>query len=178
MLYSNVGTIEPWVKEPRRQLFQHNLMVIGTGKIGSRVAQLMKPFIKVTTFDILNNKSYELKELMQVADCVSIHIPKSRKNVSYISEEKLSWMKNGSVIINTSRGEIVDEDALYKEIQSNRLSSAFDVYWQEPYDGKLKEFHPKSFYMTPHIASTCREFLSGCRSDIDQMIADITNKSL
>ena len=47
MLYSNVGTLDPWVKEPRRQMSQQNLLVIGTGKIGSRVTQLMKPFMEV-----------------------------------------------------------------------------------------------------------------------------------
>ena len=115
---------------------------------------------------------------MQAADCVSIHIPKSPENISFIDKEKLSWMKDGSVLINTARGEIVDEDALFREVESNRLSAAFDVYWQEPYRGKLQGFHPESFYMTPHIASTCHEFLSGCKSDLDQLIADLTRKIL
>ena len=103
---------------------------------------------------------------------------KSSENISFINEEKLSWMKNGSVLINTARGEIVDEDALFQEVASNRLSAAFDVFWQETYEGKLIGFHPESFYMTPHIASTCNEFLSGCKSDLDQLIADLTSKSL
>ena len=177
MLYSNVGTLDPWVKEPRRQLSQQNLLVIGVGKIGIRVVQLMEPLLQVTTFDIMQNEISELKPMIQQADCVTIHIPKSDENISFIDAEKLSWMKNNSVLINTARGAIVDEEALYNEIKSGRLRAAFDVYWQEPYRGKLKEFYPDRFYMTPHVASTCSSFLKGCRAGLDQLIDIIKENS-
>ena len=176
MLYDGLGTLDPWVKEPRHQLSQKELLVIGTGKIGGRVVKLMKPFITVTTFDILQNKVSELKKLIQQADCVSIHVPKNEKTISFIDKEKLSWMKNGAILVNTARGAIVDEDALYAELQIGRLKAAFDVYWQEPYKGKLKEFYPDSFYMTPHIASTCKEFIKGCRIDLIQFIDYLNSK--
>lgn len=173
MLYSNVGTIDPWLKEPRRQLSRQNLLVIGKGKIGSRIVKLMSPLLQVTTFDIMQNKLSELKSMIQQADCITIHVPKSDENISFIDKEKLSWMKNNSVLINTARGAIVDEDALYDEIKTGRLRAAFDVYWQEPYIGKLKEFFPDRFYMTPHVASTSSSFLEGCRDDLDRLIYDI-----
>ena len=179
MLYSNVGTLDPWVKEPRQQLSKKMLLVVGIGSIGSRVAQLMKPFIRVTTFDILQNNASELKPMIQQADCVTIHIPKNDGNISFIDKEKLSWMKNGATLVNTARGAIVDEGALYREIQSDRLKAAFDVYWQEPYTGKLKEFYPDRFYLTPHVASTCSGFLKGCRDGLDELIKFIEkNKKL
>jgi phosphoglycerate dehydrogenase-like enzyme len=177
MLYDNVGTLDPWVKEPRHQLSQKNLLVIGTGKIGSRIVQLMKPFMRVATFDILQNKVSELKPLIQNADCITIHIPKNDENLSFMDKEKLSWMKSGAVLINTARGAIVNEDAIYAEFKINRLRAAFDVYWQEPYTGKLKEFYPERFFMTPHVASTCKEFLIGCRKNLDQLISDIKSFS-
>ena len=177
MLYSNVGTLDPWVKEPRRQLSQQNLLVIGTGNIGFRVVQLMEPLLQVTTFDIMQNEISELKPMIQQADCVTIHIPKSDENISFIDAEKLSWMKNNSVLVNTARGAIVDEEALYDEIKSGRLRAAFDVHWQEPYRGKLKEFYPDRFYMTPHVASTCSSFLKGCRDGLDQLIDIIKENS-
>ena len=170
MLYKNIGTISPWIKEPRRQLSQKTLLVIGVGKIGSQVAQLMEQFLNVKTFDIMQNEISELKPMIQYADCVTIHFPKSDKNISFIDAEKLSWMKKNSVLINTARGAIVDEDALYDEIKSGRLHAAFDVYWKEPYKGKLMEFHPNRFYMTPHVASTSSSFLEGCREGLDQLI--------
>jgi len=173
MLYSSLGTLDPWVKELRSQLSNKKLLVIGVGNIGSQVAQLMKSFMEVTTFDILQNEVSELKLIIQQADCVTIHIPKSNNNLSFIDTEKLSWMKSGAVLINTARGAIVDEDALYTELQNGRIRAAFDVYWQEPYMGRLKEFYPDRFFMTPHIASTCIEFLEGCRKDLDQLIYEL-----
>ena len=173
MLYADAGTLEPWRKKPRLQFSGKTLLVIGTGKIGSRVSALMKNFMKVKTFDILENEPSELKTFITEADCVSVHIPKSDENISFINGEKLSWIKNGSVLINTARGAIVDEDALYEELTEKRIKAAFDVYWQEPYKGKLKEFHPGRFYMTPHVASTCVDFLIGCRNSIDELISEI-----
>ena len=174
MLYGNLGTLDPWVRVPRHQLSKNTLLVIGTGRIGGLVVKLMKPFIHIITFDILRNKISELKPFMQMADCVSIHIPKSDDNLSFINKNKLSWMKSGSVLINTARGAIVDENALYDEIKSGRIRAAFDVYWQEPYAGKLKEFYPEGFFMTPHVASTCSEFLQGCKKDLDQLIRELS----
>tara|TARA_Y100000590_G_scaffold470574_1_gene666489 strand:+ start:5133 stop:5942 length:810 start_codon:yes stop_codon:yes gene_type:complete len=173
MLYKNVGTIKPWFKEPRQKLSQKILLVIGAGNIGNRVSHQMKNFMKVKTFDIINNKDYELKSLINQADCISIHIPKIDKNISFIDKEKLSWMKNGAILINTARGPIVDEDALYEELKKSRLFSAFDVYWEEPYVGKLKQFYPDRFFMTPHVASTCAEYLQGCRNDLDTLIFEL-----
>ena len=82
-------------------------------------------------------------------------------------------IQNNSVLINTARGGIVDEKALYNELKSKRLKAAFDVYWNEPYNGILKEFYPEQFFMTPHVASTCKEFLLGCRYSLNRLITDI-----
>lgn len=174
MLYENLGMLNPWIKVPRLQLSKKTLLIVGAGRIGNRVVQLMKPFLQVTTFDILKNEASELKLLFKQADCVSIHIPKSDENISFIDNEKLSWMKSGAVLINTARGPIVDEDALYAELKNDRLKAAFDVYWQEPYHGKLKEFYPERFFMTPHVASTCVGFLEGCRKELNNLVNELS----
>lgn len=176
MLYNNVGSIDPWVKVPRHQLSKKNLLIIGTGKIGCRVANLMEPFIKVCTYDILQNETSELKSMIQRSDCITLHIPKSNDNISFFDREKLSWMKNKSTLINAARGAIVDEDALFAELQNGRIKAAFDVYWHEPYNGKLKKFYPDPFFMTPHIASTCKGFVEGCRKNLDDLIIDLQNR--
>ena len=173
MLYSEIGTLDPWWKGIRVQLNDKVLLVIGMGNIGGRVAKKMKGFLKVDTFDVLQNTTAELKALIELADCITLHIPKNEENNNFIDGEKLSWMKDGSVLINTARGAAVNEDALFKEIESFRLFAAFDVYWQEPYQGKLKKYHPDHFYMTPHVASTCHGFLEGCRKDLDILIEDL-----
>jgi phosphoglycerate dehydrogenase-like enzyme len=175
MLYGYVGTIEPWYKYNRSELSRKTLLVIGTGNIGRRVAKNMQPFIYVMTFDILENDISELPSLISQADCITIHIPKTDENEAFMDKNKLITMKNGAVLVNTARGSIVDEDALYSEISSGRLRAAFDVFWQEPYNGKLKEFHPEKFYMSPHVASTCNGFLDGCRNALDDLLIELDN---
>ena len=175
MLYNNLGTIEPWVKHDRTELRGKTLLVIGAGNVGRRVANYMKPFMNVMTFDILENDIKELPDKIMQADCISLHIPKTDDNKSFIDAEKLALMKDGSVLINTARGDIVDEDALYQELRAGRLRAAFDVFWKEPYGGKLKEFYPDYFFMTPHVASTCRGFLTGCRKGLDDLIQELRN---
>jgi phosphoglycerate dehydrogenase-like enzyme len=175
MLYTDVGTLDPWFKESRLQLSDKKLLLVGKGNIGSRVYQKMSQFMIVDTYDALSDHPRELSKKLPMADCVSLHIPNTIENRSFIDNKKLSLMKDGAVLINTARGAIVDEDSLYEEISAGRLNAAFDVYWQEPYLGKLKEFHPDGFFMTPHVASTCSGFLRGCRSALDLLIEDIQN---
>jgi len=174
MFYDLLGTIDPWEKNPRKAFKEKKLLIIGTGNIGSRVYNYMKQFMFVMKFDILDNKISELPDLIKDADCITLHIPKTNNNESFMCKEKLSLMKEGAILINTARGSLVDEDALYNEIKSKRLKAAFDVFWEEPYSGKLKKFHPNKFHMSPHIASTCSEFLSGCRQGLDMLIKEIS----
>ena len=175
MLYNNVGTLEPWRKYGRLELSRKVLLVIGLGNIGQRVVECMRPLMSVITFDILKNDISDLPSLISEADCITLHIPKTAENNSFIDKDKLSMMKDGAVLINTARGPIVDEDALYAEIRSDRLRAAFDVFWKEPYNGKLMKFHPNRFYMTPHVASTCNGFLKGCRKGLDLLIHELNH---
>lgn len=175
MIYSSLGTIDPWIKYSRREFSSKTLLVIGKGNIGSRVIKTMKHFMNVVGFDIIENKLEVLPDLLKVADCISLHIPKSEDNESFMSKERLAYMKDGSALINTARGSLVDEQALYDEIKNGRIKAAFDVFWNEPYNGKLKEFYPNQFYMTPHIASTCEGFLTGCRQSLDMLIKELKN---
>lgn len=175
MLYNYVGTIEPWFKYDRPALSAKTLLVIGTGNIGCKVAEYMQAFMKIVTFDIMENELSELRGLIRQADCITLHIPKTDENNAFMDKDKLAMMKNDAVLINTARGTIVDEDALFAEISSNRLRAAFDVFWQEPYNGKLKEFHPDKFYMSPHIAGYTDSFLLGCRKALDDLTSELSN---
>jgi phosphoglycerate dehydrogenase-like enzyme len=72
---------------------------------------------------------------------------------------------------------VVDEDALYTEIEAGRLRAAFDVFWQEPYEGKLKQFHPERFLMSPHVSSNCENFLGGLAADFRDFVGKIRAES-
>ena len=173
MCYKDIGTIEPWEKFNRNALQNKQLLVIGMGHIGKRVVNKMKVFMKVNSWDIATNHISDLKGLLEFADFTSLHIPLTKENKNFFDKEKLSWMKDNSVLINTSRGPIVSEDDLYNEIKADRLEAAFDVYWEEPYNGKLMEFHPDKFSMTPHVASTCNEFLQGSAEELKKLIIEL-----
>ncbi len=175
MLYGYVGTLDPWYKYDRPELAKKIVLVIGTGNIGQRVVKYMQPFMQVFTFDILNNNESDLPELIRQADCITLHIPKMDENEAFFNREKLASMKDGAILINTARGSIVDEDALFSEISSGRLRAAFDVFWQEPYIGKLKKFHPDKFYMSPHIAGYTDSFLLGCRKALNSLMSELSN---
>lgn len=175
MLYSQVGTLSPWVKFPRGALQNKVLLVIGKGNIGKKVREKMKSFMRVKTYDIIENSPTELAPLLKEADVVSLHIPNLPGNKNFIDAKKLALMKDNSILINTARGALVSEDALYQELENGRLYAAFDVYWQEPYEGKLKKFYPDRFFMTPHVASTCDAFLKGSAKDFRRFLDEVKN---
>ncbi len=170
MLYPQPSISTPWKKTYRACLKNKNALIIGTGNIGTRVKNKLKLIMKVSTYDAINNRESELKSLIEDADIISLHIPSLPENINFIDSHKLKWMKKDAILINTARADIVNELSLYDELKQRRIRAAFDVFWEEPYVGNLKEFYPEPFYMTPHIASSCKEFFLGCRRDLDKMI--------
>ena len=139
MLYSNVGDLGLWQKYERDFLGKRKVLLIGVGNIGGMVAKKLSPSVEVISHDALVNTPDELPAKMKQADVVSLHVPLMDSTRSFIDAEKLSWMKDGAALVNTARGPIVDEDDLEKELASGRLRAAFDVFWKEPYEGKLKK---------------------------------------
>jgi len=168
------GDIDGWIKNNRDFFRKKNLLVIGLGNVGQRVARKMELFTNVQTYDIRKNKSEELKSLIALADIIALHIPLSKENENFIDVEKLSWMKSNAILINTSRGNIVDEEALYQKMQSSNIRAGFDVFWQEPYNGKLKDFDKSKFFMTPHSASQTIEFVKEGFGDILKIIKELS----
>ena len=173
MFYMNVGNIDSWTKYDRKHLGNQNLLVIGMGNIGQRVYSKMNSFMNVSSYDVLHQSEAELNKLIQNSDCISIHIPNTSENKNFFNKEKFKYMKQDCILINTARGNIVNEDDLYDMLNKQKIKAAFDVFWEEPYNGKLKKFHPNSFFMTPHISSTCKDFLQGCRHDLDKLIVEV-----
>lgn len=165
MLFADVGSLEGWVKAPRRCAGSRTVLVVGQGNIGKRVAAKLERTVRVATYDVADPQGGSLDDLLAKADVVTLHIPLTKENRGFFGTEKLGLMKDGAALVNTARGPIVDEDALFDELQGGRLRAAFDVFWQEPYAGKLAALHPDPFFMTPHVASTCEEFLEGLADD-------------
>jgi len=166
MLFNEIGEVDGWKKQSRGFLGNKKVLVLGQGNIGSHVTRKLKSSVEVITFDAAENSMDDLPGLIKKSDVITLHVPLMDSTKGFIDSEKLSWMKDGAALVNTARGPVVDEDALFEEIQSGRLRAAFDVFWEEPYEGKLKQFHPNAFLMSPHVSSNCENFLTGLAQDL------------
>ena len=144
------------------------LGIVGHGRIGCRVGEvLQKAFgMKVLYYDVKRDMEAELKcgiayaslgELLSQADVVSIHVPLLSSTHHLISEKELQQMKPTSFLINSSRGSIVDEQALVKALQAKHIQgAALDVFEEEPkITSGLTEL--ENVVLTPHIASATKE---------------------
>ena len=165
MLYTDIGTLEPWVKTPRPFLGERRVLVVGTGNIGSQVARKLAPLVDVLTFDAASDSPERLGELLPQADVVTLHVPMADATRGMVDAGFLTAMQDGAALVNTARGPIVDEAALGAELTAGRLRAAFDVYWHEPYTGPLTQLPADRFLMSPHVASTCDAFLRGLADD-------------
>ena len=172
-LYGGAGDWDAWKKQDRRQLAGQRLLVIGAGRIGQRVTEKMRAFMQVDSFDSARDPTDALEAKIRAADCVSLHVPLTDDTLNLFNAERLSWLSDGALLVNTARGPVVDEDALYAELSAGRLRAAIDVFWQEPYRGKLTELPADRFIRTPHIASTCKEFVQGTAEDFLAFMAKL-----
>jgi phosphoglycerate dehydrogenase-like enzyme len=164
-LYAGGGAWDSWQKVDRPQLAHRRLLVVGAGRIGQRVMHKMKAFMQVDSFDIAQDAWRVFETKVRAADCISLHVPLTPETRNLFNTESLGWMKDGAVIVNTARGPNIDEEALFTELSAGRLRAAIDVFWKEPYKGHLAELPPERFIRSPHIASTCKEFVQGTADD-------------
>jgi len=155
-----------WNKEMGRLLSGKTIGVVGLGRIGRRVTELLKPFgAKILANEPKPDKKWveenkvhltSLEELLKKSDIVTLHIPYTEQTRNLINAERLKIMKRGAILINTSRGGLVDEDALYHALKSGHLGgAALDAMETEPYRGPLKELD--NVILTPHIGSYALE---------------------
>jgi len=146
------------------------LGLIGYGNIGSQLSVLAESMgMKVYLYDIvtklpLGNATQvnSLKELMQVCDVISLHVPETAQTENMIGAEQISWMKKGSILINASRGTVVDIDALAAALESKHLSgAAVDVFPVEPHANDEEFVSPLRKFdnciLTPHIGGSTME---------------------
>jgi phosphoglycerate dehydrogenase-like enzyme len=152
------------------------LAVIGCGAIGSRIAQIAAFGLqmKVIGNDIRDLDVDQMKEefgftsflrefdeTVHNADFVTIHIPLIESTKYFINSDRLKEMPQTAWLINTSRGAIIDEIALYEALKSGRIAgAALDVFVDEPYkplDAEHDLRQLNNVILTPHIGSTTRE---------------------
>jgi D-3-phosphoglycerate dehydrogenase / 2-oxoglutarate reductase len=152
-----------WNRFFGRRLSEVVIGIIGVGRIGQRVLEHLTGFgnpkilvndvlIKDNVTDKFDIEWTSKEELYKRADIVSLHLPLTSGTKDMIRKKHLLSMKSDAIIINTSRGGIVNEKDLYDVMQSGHLSgAAIDVFNEEPYDGPLKEI--ERCLLTAHMGS-------------------------
>jgi len=155
-------------------LYRKTIGLIGCGRIGSVVAEILSAFgCKIIGFDnfVKSHKIIEmvaLDTLLERADIISLHIPFSSENKHIIDRSSINKMKDGVVILNISRGGLVNEHDLYNALKDGKVKAAgLDCFEDEPYHGNLIE--SKNVVLTPHIGSYAIE------ARIEQEITAVMN---
>jgi D-3-phosphoglycerate dehydrogenase len=146
-----------WQKRMGNLLQGKRVGIIGFGRIGQKVAELVLGFgAQVVYCDpAVNRADYtrmSLDKLLSQADIVSLHLSGGVNDAPLLGDRELRSMKQGSWLINCARGGVVDEEALSQVLQEGWLSgAAVDVFEQEPYTGPLAKLD--NVILTPHIGS-------------------------
>ena len=152
-----------------REVRGKKLGIVGYGNIGKQLSILAESLgMQVYYYDIedrlaLGNtkKCHSLKELLETVDVVSLHIDDNSNNKNYISATEFSWMKDGAVFVNLSRGFVVDINALKDALLSGKISgAAVDVFPVEPranggFETELKGI--PNVILTPHVGGSTEE---------------------
>lgn len=151
---------------PQFEINGMTLGLIGFGAIGSAVAKIadafgMKVLVYTRTPDKVNTfnaKAVDLKELLQKSDIVSLHCPQTPQTIKIINADTIAQMKDGAYLINTSRGGLIDEDALADALRSGKIAGAgLDVLSTEPPPADHPLLHLKNCRISPHIAWASKE---------------------
>ena len=139
------------------------LGIVGLGRIGSRVGALAKAFgMKILVYDViqlpeqlirsLEAEVVDLDTLLSRSDFITLHVPLTPETRHLINRERLAKMKKGAYLINTSRGEVVDEEALYAALKEGWLAgAALDVFEKEPPASEVVKL--PNVVCTPHIGA-------------------------
>ena len=136
------------------------------GSIGKTFINLTNGFkFNILAYDIIKDESFaktnqitycDLPQLLSNADIVSINLNLNEKTKNIINKDMLKLLKPNSIIVNTARGGIIDEDALYETLSKNLiLGAGLDVFEKEPYYGKLQKLD--NIILTPHIGAYAQE---------------------
>lgn len=159
-----------WRRRPLSRLGGKTLGLVGLGAIGKAVVPRAAGLgMKVIAFDPFPDQAFAaehdvrlctLDELLATADVVSLHAPSTPETADLINAQTLAAMKPGSILVNTARGSLVDEDALADALASKHLAAAaLDVFKAEPLDPDNRLLAQDNLLMCPHMAGIDLEAL-------------------
>lgn len=157
-----------WDRFMGRELLGKTVGLLGFGDIARRVAKKLGGFeVKLCAYDKYPDmkKAEELKvnmadmdEVLAGSDVLSLHLPSMKETYHIMNREAFGKMKNGAYLINTARGALVDENALYEALKSGKLTAAAaDVFEEEPVKPTNRLLELENLFVTPHTAAETYE---------------------
>jgi D-3-phosphoglycerate dehydrogenase / 2-oxoglutarate reductase len=153
------------------ELYGRTALVVGFGKIGTRAAKRLAAMeMNVLVYDpyiyaeTIRGMGYEpvadLDDAVARADFITIHCPKTAETIAMFDAARIARMKRSVFLVNTARGGIVDEGALYEALKANRIAgAALDVFEEEPTPTENPLLSLQNFIAAPHVAGVTRESL-------------------
>ncbi|MBP5972873.1 phosphoglycerate dehydrogenase [Brasilonema sp. CT11] len=166
------------------EVYKKTIGIVGLGKIGSHVAAVARamgmkllafdPFISTERAEQIGCQLVDLEVLIQQADYITLHIPKTPETTHLINTERLSKMKPNARIINCARGGIIDEEALAVALREGKIAgAALDVYEAEPLgESSLKSLGQQAV-LTPHLGASTTEAQVNVAIDVAEQIRDV-----
>lgn len=152
------------------EIYGKTVALVGIGNIGRTVATLLQPFgVKILYTDVYRiNAEVEVqlgltycesfKEMLPKADILSFHCPLTPKNYEMLNGVMIKKMKEGSIVVNTARGKLINPNDLYEALKSGHLSfAALDTHYEEPFKGEYKLIELDNVILTPHIGGLSYE---------------------
>lgn len=166
------------------EVYKKTLGVVGLGKIGSHVATVARamgmkllaydPFISLERAEQLGCRIVELDVLLQEADYITLHMPKTSETSHLIDAEALAKMKPTTRIVNCARGGIVDEQALYEALKAGKIAgAALDVFESEPLGESPLKSLGQEIVLTPHLGASTTEAQINVAIDVAEQIRDV-----
>ena len=166
------------------EVYKKTIGIVGLGKIGSHVASVAKamgmpllafdPFISNERAEQIGCQLVDMDLLVQQADYITLHIPKTPETTHLINAEMLAKMKPNARIINCARGGIIDETALAEAIKAGKIAgAALDVYESEPLGESPLRDIGKDIILTPHLGASTNEAQVNVAIDVAEQIRDV-----
>jgi len=153
-----------WPRTKGESLVDKTIGLIGLGAIGKEVARRLAGFdCRILAYDVIINAEFATAQdieivsqeaLLQQSDIVSLHLPLLPQTSGMVNNDFLQQMKSGAYLINTSRGELVDEEALYAALTAGKLrGAALDAFSQEPPGAENSLLQLPQVIPTPHMGA-------------------------
>lgn len=165
------------------ELYKKTLGIVGLGRVGQRVAKIAKafgmhvlandPYVSEEAFQSTGAHRAGWEEVMRSSDIISLHVPLNKETRGFINYSTLECINHGATLINTSRGQVVNEQAIVDFLKSEKISAlGLDVFEKEPLPKTSALIGLPNVVLTPHIgANTIEAFERGSQAAVDKVLA-------